>query len=65
MLDIEEIVNLITNNGIGIACVIYMIYFQNTTMREILTTLTAMTERLTAIEIKLDWNSSGEDITNV
>ena len=61
MNTIEDIVNLVTNNGVGIACVIYMIYFQNTTMKEILATLTAMTERLTAIEIKLDWNKTPED----
>lgn len=61
MNTIEDIVNLVTNNGVGIACVIYMIYFQNTTMKEILSTLTAMTERLTAIEIKLDWNKTSED----
>ena len=29
-----DIVNLITNNGIGIVCVAYLIYFQNTTMKE-------------------------------
>lgn len=62
MSGIEEIVNLIANQGIGVACVVYMIYFQNTTMKEILSTLTAMTERLTAIETVL--NKNGEDNDN-
>ncbi len=59
-MTLEDIVNLITNNGIGIACVIYMIYFQNTTMREMLNAMNLISERLKAIEIKLDWNGNGE-----
>lgn len=31
----EEMINLIVNNGIGIVCVGYMIYFQSTTLKEI------------------------------
>lgn len=31
----EEMINLIVNNGIGIVCVAYMIYFQSTTLKEI------------------------------
>jgi hypothetical protein len=58
---IEEIVNLVTNNGIGIACVVYMIYFQNTTMKEMLTALTAISERLKAIEIKIDVTEDKEN----
>ena len=46
----EDLVNLLTNNGIGIVCVAYLIYFQNTTMREMLTTLNNINNRLTAIE---------------
>lgn len=60
MLDIEELVNLVTNNGLGIACVIYLIYFQNTTMKEMLSTLNAISERLSAIEIKIDLNTNKE-----
>ena len=46
----EELVQLITNNGIGIVCVAYLMYFQNTTMREMLTALNNINNRLTAIE---------------
>lgn len=57
----QEIFELITNYGIGIACVGYMIYFQNTTMKEmtstmqkINTTLEGVNFRLTLIEDKLE-----------
>lgn len=49
----EEIINLITNNGIGVACVAYLIYFQNSTMKSMLQTLTTISERLTKIESKV------------
>lgn len=50
----KEILDLVTNYGIGIACVVYMIYFQNTTMKEMLHTLGTINERLTLIEDKLE-----------
>ena len=46
----DEIVNLVVNNGIGIACVVYMINFQNTTMKEMLKTLEGINTRLSIIE---------------
>lgn len=49
-----DIVNLITNNGIGIVCVAYLIYFQNSTMKEILSTLTGINTRLSIIEDRLE-----------
>lgn len=55
----EEIVNLIMNNGVGVACVAYLIYFQSTTMKEMLATLTGINTRLAVIEEKL-----GGDHTN-
>lgn len=30
-----EIINFIVNNGIGVVCVAYLIYFQSTTMKEL------------------------------
>lgn len=50
----EEILNLLSNYGLGIVCVGYMIYFQNTTMKEMLKTLGTINERLTLIEEKLE-----------
>lgn len=55
-----EFVDIITNQGIGVACVLYLIYFQSTTMKEISNSLqalansiTIMNERLTTIEGKI------------
>ena len=50
----EEIVNLIVDNGIGVVCVGYLIYFQSTTMKQMLNTLTTMSERLTSIETRIE-----------
>ena len=50
----EEIIQYIANYGLGVVCVAYMIYFQNTTMKEMLHTLGNINERLTLIEDKLD-----------
>ena len=36
----SDIITLITNNGIGVVCVAYLIYFQNTSMKEMNKTLT-------------------------
>lgn len=49
----EELVSLIVDNGIGVACVIYLIYFQSTTMKEMTSVLQVISNRLTAIETKI------------
>lgn len=49
----QEIINLLTNNGIGIVCVAYLIYFQSTTMREIIKTLNEISIKLNVIEDNL------------
>lgn len=56
-----DIVNLLTNNGIGIVCVGYLIYFQTTTMKDMLETLNNISDRLISIEVKLNAkNKKGE-----
>lgn len=50
----EEVINLLTNNGIGIVCVAYLIYFQSTTMKSFETILNAIDKRLAVIEDKLE-----------
>lgn len=50
----QEIITLLSNYGIGIVCVAYLIYFQNTTMKSMLDTLTGINSRLTIIEEKID-----------
>jgi len=53
-MTLQEIINLITSQGIGIACVAYLIYFQNTTMRAMTETLEKINLKLTQIETKID-----------
>lgn len=42
----NDLIQLIVNNGIGVVCVGYMIYFQLTTMKDMNKTLTEMTTTL-------------------
>lgn len=35
----QELINLIVNNGLGVVCVVYIIYFQMTTMKELTTNM--------------------------
>ena len=60
----EELINIITQNGIGVVCVGFMIYFISTTLKDnnkvldeiqktlvsIQTTLTMMTSRVDTLE---------------
>ena len=48
-----DIVNLLSTNGIAIVCVAYLIYFQLTTMKSMLNTLSTINERLAIIEDNL------------
>lgn len=57
----EELINLITNNGIGVICVAFMIYFINTTMKDnnkilddIQKTLVAINANLTTLSTRVD-----------
>ena len=49
----QELINLIVNNGIGIVCVAYMIYFQMTTMKEMSKTMQENTNVLKSIDVRL------------
>lgn len=46
----QDIINLLTQNGIGIVCVGYLIYFQSTTMKKIQETMAQMTTTLELIK---------------
>jgi uncharacterized protein YoxC len=57
----EELINLITQNGIGVICVAFMIYFINTTMKDnnkilddIQKTLVAINSNLTTLATRVD-----------
>ena len=54
----EDIIQLITNNGIGIVCVAYLIYFQSTTMKSMESILNAIDKRLSVIEDKIEKKGS-------
>lgn len=49
----QELINLIVNNGIGIVCVAYMIYFQMTTMKEMSKSMQENTNVLKSIDLRL------------
>lgn len=57
----EQLIDIIVNNGIGVACIIYFMYFNSTslktmteTMNEVKQSLILFNERLENIENKLD-----------
>lgn len=50
----EDLIQLLTNNGIGIVCVAYLIYFQSTTMKSMESILNAIDKRLSVIEDKIE-----------
>ena len=49
-MELKEIIDYIFQYGIGAICVAYLIFFQNTTMKEMLKTLGTINDRLTIIE---------------
>lgn len=60
-----ELINLIVNNGIGVVCVAYLIYFQTITMKDLSRNqaqtnelLAKMTDRLENVENKLENQSA-------
>lgn len=54
----NDIVSLISSNGIGIVCVAYLIYFQATTMKEMLEALNNINIRLSLIEDAIGENKN-------
>ena len=54
----EELIKLMVNNGLSVVCVAYLIYFQLTTMKEMLKTLGSINERLTIIESHIGLKNS-------
>lgn len=50
----QELITLITNNGIGIVCVAYLIHFQSTTMKNMLSSLEGINKSLAVIEDKIE-----------
>lgn len=59
-MDIKTVIDYIVQNGLGVVCVVYMIYFQNTTMKEMLNTLSSINTRLSIIEDKMERGNKKE-----
>ena len=49
-MTINDLINLITNNGMGIACVVYTLYVNSIIMKEMSKTLSIINERLSVLE---------------
>ena len=56
----QEILDFIANYGVGTLCVGYIIYFQNTTMKEMLNTLKGIDTRLIVIETKIQGSGKND-----
>ena len=56
----EEIMNIIMNNGIGVACIVYFMWYNNTTMKELIATLNNINTRLTIIETEIQKRNNEE-----
>ena len=52
-MDVEAIVNLISNNVIGIVCVGFMMYFINTIMKDNNTILEEIQKTLVSVQLTL------------
>ena len=50
----EDLIKLIVDNGISVVCVCYLMFFQHTTMKEMLSALGLINERLAKIEERLE-----------
>lgn len=50
----EDLIKLIVNNGIGVVCVAYMIYFQLTTMKEMNKTMNEVSTSLKLMNQDID-----------
>lgn len=54
MESVQNIIDLVINNGLGVVCVIYMIYFQMTSMKEMSQTISKMNTSLELITDRLE-----------
>jgi len=53
-MEIAELSKIIVDNGIAIACVLYLIYFQHNTMTKMNETLNQVVSKLSNIDNRLD-----------
>ena len=60
----NELIELVTNYGIGIVCVCYMIYFQNTTMKEMNINMQKLTTTLETVNVRLSYIEDRLEVTD-
>ena len=49
-----EILNIIANYGIGVACILYFMYFNNTTMKQLIDTVNNVNQSLILFNERLE-----------
>lgn len=50
----EQIVNIIVNNGIGVGALVFMAYYINGSMKDVITTLTSINKTLAETSVTLN-----------
>lgn len=53
-MSVQDLVNILVNNGAAVACVAYFMYFNNTTMKEFTKAMTDVQTTLIKVVEKLD-----------
>ena len=49
-----EILNIIANYGIGVSCILYFMYFNNTTMKQLIDTVNKVNQSLILFNERLE-----------
>lgn len=53
-MSVQDLVNILVNNGVAVACVAYFMYFNNTAMKEFTKAMTDMQASMIKIVEKLE-----------
>lgn len=53
-MSVQDLVNILVNNGVAVACVTYFMYFNNTTMKEFTKAMTDMQVTMIKVVEKLE-----------
>ena len=53
-MTVQDLVNILVNNGVAVACVAYFMYFNNTTMKEFTKAMTDMQVTMIKVIEKLE-----------
>lgn len=53
-MTVQDLVNILVNNGVAVACVAYFMYFNNTTMKDFTKAMTGMQATMIKVVEKLE-----------